>query len=57
MMAILTSDRRGQAQNKPRLHLTDDLLEAAGRQVVTFIDDHLPVFSDTVVDDILRTRL
>jgi hypothetical protein len=52
MMAILTSNSRGQTQNESRLRPTDDLFEAAGRQVMTLIDDHLPVISHTVVHDI-----
>ena len=52
MMTVLARHRRGQAQDESRLRPTDHLFEAVRRQVVTFIDDHLPVIGDAIVHDI-----
>ena len=42
MVTVLARHRRGQAQDESRLRLSDHLFEAAGRQVVAFIDDDRP---------------
>src|SRR5438128_7937511 len=52
MVAIFPGDRRGQAQYESRLRSTDHLLKASRRQVVAFIDDHLPVIGDAIVHDV-----
>ena len=52
MMTVLARHRRGQAQDESRLRPTDDLFEAVRRQMVAFIDDHLPVIADAIVHDI-----
>ena len=51
MMAILPRNRRRQAEDKTSLRSADDLFEAARRQVVTFVDDHVPIVTDAIVHD------
>lgn len=46
-----TRNGGGQAQDESRLGLARHLLEAVRGQVMAFIDDHLPVIGDTIVDD------
>ena len=51
MMAVLPRDGRRQAEDESRLRAADDLLEAVRRQMVAFVDDHMTVVADAIVDD------
>ena len=53
MVAVLPRHRRREAGNEPGLGLPDYQFEAAGGKVMTFINDHMPIVPDTVVDDSL----
>ncbi|MFZ0502049.1 MAG: hypothetical protein WAM52_23210 [Steroidobacteraceae bacterium] len=49
VMAILARYGGRETHREPRLGPTSDQLEAARRQVVTFIDNELAVISDAIV--------
>ena len=53
MMAVLASDRGGQSQDESRLGPADDLLEAAGREMVALVDDEMTVLRHAILDDAL----
>ncbi|MFZ1868032.1 MAG: hypothetical protein WAU49_06035 [Steroidobacteraceae bacterium] len=52
-MAILARYGGRETHREPRLGPTSDQLEAARRQVVTFIDNELAVISDAIVNHAL----
>ena len=56
MVTVLPRDRRGQTSDESSLCAADDLFEAVGRQVVAFIDDHLPIVTDAVIDDTIADK-
>ena len=56
MMAVLAGHGCGQAYNEPGLGLARHALEALRGDVVTFIDDHVSVLADAVIDDALANK-
>jgi hypothetical protein len=56
MVTVLPRDRRGQTSDESSLCAADDLFKAVGRQVVAFIDDHLPIVTDTVIYDTVADK-
>ena len=48
-MAVLSSRRRGQANDELRFDLPHDLFEAEGGQVMALVGDYLPVLGNTVL--------
>src|SRR5216684_5533502 len=51
LVTVLPRDRRGQTSDESSLCAADDLFKAVSRQVVAFIDDHLPIVTNAVIDD------
>src|SRR5882762_1107643 len=50
MMPVLPRHGRRQAEDETSLRASDDLLEAVRRHMVAFIDDHLPVVANAILD-------
>ena len=50
VVAVLTGDRRRQAEDVFRLAAPRHRLEADRRQMVAFVDDQLAIFADDVID-------
>lgn len=53
VVAVLPRHRRGQPHYESSLGLACYLLETVCRQVMTFVDDHVPVLRDSIIDDAL----
>ena len=51
MMSVLARDSRRQSKDEPRLRAAGDLFEAAGREMVTFVNDQMAVASYAVIHD------
>jgi len=52
MVAVSAAQRRGETDHVARLRLGQDSLEAKRGQVVAFIDDHLAIPGDAIVDSV-----
>src|SRR5205807_675020 len=53
MVAILPGHGRGQTGNKLSLGLPNHKFKAIGGEMMTLIDDHMPIISNPVIDDSL----